>query len=297
MAKERYVVKRFHADTLALIAIADMIIEDYQGQGLSLTLRQLYYRFVAKGVIPNEQRAYKRLGDALNNARLAGLIDWSAIEDRGRGASIPFHWDNPGQIIETMANAYKIDRWAGQPVYLEVWVEKQALEAVVEQACEPLDVAYLACKGYLSQSEMYAAAERFKQAARQRHNYECVVLHLGDHDPSGLDMTRDIRDRLNQTFGAVVDVKRLALNMDQIQEHDPPPNPAKMTDSRAHDYCAAYGEHSWELDALEPQVLNDLIQGAVLQYLEQDLYDARLAKEREEREALARLADNWEAQL
>lgn len=83
------------------------------------------------------------------------------------------------------------------------------------------------------------------------HRERRVILHLGDHDPSGIDMTRDISDRL-ELFGADVEVKRIALNWDQIDEFTPPPNPAKLSDSRAGAYIAEYGDESWELDALEP---------------------------------------------
>lgn len=107
------------------------------------------------------------------------------------------------------------------------------------------------------------AEHLFQNTEVTPHKRDVVILHFGDHDPSGLDMTRDIRDRLS-LFGAPgVDVRRLALNMDQVEEHEPPPNPAKETDSRFANYQAEFGDESWELDALEPTILAGLVRDEV----------------------------------
>src|ERR1700722_6974774 len=106
-----------------------------------------------------------------------------------------------------------------------------------------------------------------------------IVFHLGDHDPSGIDMTRDNYDRLSMFAGAPVQVVRRALNMPQVEEYDPPPNPAKLTDSRARDYIDKYGDECWELDALDPAMLRDLIRDAVLRIRDREKWDAALAQE------------------
>jgi hypothetical protein len=160
MAKQRFIDKSFKPASLALIRQANEIIDEYIEQGYSLTLRQLYYQFVARDFIENSQRAYKRLGDLINNARLAGLIDWDAIEDRTRNLARLAHWNDPGEIIESAASQYRVDKWRGQPYRVEVWIEKEALAGVIGKICNRLDVAYFACRGYVSQSEMYSAAVR-----------------------------------------------------------------------------------------------------------------------------------------
>lgn len=119
-----------------------------------------------------------------------------------------------------------------------------------------------------------------------------VVLHLGDHDPSGIDMTRDIADRL-ALFSGGVEIKRLALNMDQVEQYSPPPNPAKTTDSRYIGYIDLYGDESWELDALEPSVMAGLIEDAVKQLRDDDVYEAVLAEEEQEKERLRAISDRW----
>lgn len=260
MPKICYVKRSFSAATQEVIGAANAIIGEYTAQGYDLTLRQLYYQFVSRDLIANKQSEYKRLGSIVNDARLAGLIDWTAITDRTRELRTLAHWDSPTDIVEAIADQYRVDKWATQPVRVEVWIEKDALVGVFERVCHELDVPVLSCRGYTSQSEMWVASQRLRrhQKAKQR----VVVLHFGDHDPSGLDMTRDIRDRLD-LFGVDLDLRRLALNMDQVEQYEPPPNPAKESDSRFAGYIQAYGDESWELDALEPDVLAGLVRREV----------------------------------
>lgn len=291
MPKICYVEKKFAKSSLAIIAHANGIIEDYLAQGLTLTLRQLYYRFVAADLLPNRQKEYKRLGSIINDGRLAGLIDWNAIEDRGRNLISPSHWTSPEDIVEACAQSYKIDKWKGQDFRVEVWVEKEALIGVIENASRPLDVPCFACKGYTSASEMWRAARRFQRY--ESRSQTPVIIHLGDHDPSGIDMSRDIRDRL-ETFGIPMEVDRIALNMNQVDEFDPPPNPAKLTDSRAAGYIAEFGDDSWELDALEPAVLHQLIQKTIKSYMNEKKYKEREARQERERVQLTDVSGYWE---
>ncbi|MCB8818673.1 hypothetical protein [Desulfosporosinus shakirovi] len=259
MPKIEYISKSFGADRLALIDRINSVIDDYSAQGYSLTLRQVYYQMVARAIIPNNERSYKNLGTLISDARLAGAIDWNAIEDRTRNLKGKSHWTTPGNMIDSAAYSYHLDHWKGQSNYVEVWVEKDALVGIVGQICGELDVSFFSCRGYVSQSEMWGAARRLKR--RQDNGQQIVLLHLGDHDPSGRDMSRDIQDRLItfETYG--IEFHRLALNMNQIEQYDPPPNPTKLTDSRATKYIDEFGHECWELDALEPHVISDLALG------------------------------------
>lgn len=289
--KEKFKHIKFSAATLAMIERANAIITALRAQGYTLTLRQLYYQLVARDVIPNKQSEYKRLGCILNDARLAGLTDWEAIEDRTRNLESVAHWGTPEDIITAAAQGYRIDKWKDQPNRIEVWVEKDALVGVLEKACRKLDVAWFSCRGYTSQSELYVAGKRL---ARYRKNgQEPVIIHLGDHDPSGIDMTRDITDRVSMLGRTYIEVRRIALNMDQIEEYSPPPNPAKITDTRFAGYQAIHGDDSWELDALMPQVIDELITKTVEEYRDNDRYAAMVEQEEEERDALQNAADRW----
>lgn len=291
MPKIQYIDKNFRPDSLALIQKVNRVVSDYHAQGYDLTLRQVYYQMVARDIIPNNQRSYKNLGSLINDARLAGLIDWNAIEDRTRNLRRNSHWADPGEIVSSAAYSYHLDHWEDQQNYVEVWVEKDALIGVVGQICERLDVSHFSCRGYVSQSEMWGAANRLKR--RYDAGQNVVLLHLGDHDPSGKDMSRDIVERL-ELFG-VEDVifRRLALNMDQIEEYGPPPNPAKLTDSRATGYIREFGRESWELDALEPQVISDLIQEHVESFRDDRAYSAVVAREEREKALLKDLSHHW----
>lgn len=155
-----------NTDHLAVVAHANTIIAEYQDQGFVLTLRQLYYQFVSRDLIPNTQREYKRLGGIINDARLVGLIDWLALEDRTRNLQSLSHWTSPTEIIEAVSAQYRTDRWAAQPHRVEVWIEKDALAGVIEGVCHELDVPYFSCRGYTSQSEMWGAGMRLRQHAR-----------------------------------------------------------------------------------------------------------------------------------
>jgi hypothetical protein len=288
--KIQYVSKDLKSSTLALVNKANEIAEEYARQGYNLTLRQLYYQFVARGIIANKLTEYKRLGSIINDARLAGLIDWDHITDRTRNLKGVSHWDSPSSIINSAAYSFRYDKWRSQPHRVEVWVEKEALADVVEKAATPLDVDYFSCRGYVSQSELWAAAMRLRRYSE--NGQTPVIIHLGDHDPSGIDMTRDITDRMD-LFGADLVVRRIALNMDQVQEYNPPPNPAKSTDSRFEGYVVKFGDESWELDALDPSTLDDLITQEVLRWRDPDLWQEELAREQEARTYLQKISRNW----
>mgnify|MGYP001060469382 FL=1 len=289
MPKIQYREINFRQSSLDLIDLVNKVIGEYSSQGYELTLRQAYYQLVARGYIPNNERSYKNIGSLINDGRLAGLIDWNAITDRTRNLRKNGHWDTPAEVIHSAKYSYLLDKWEGQPDYVEVWVEKDALVDVVGQACGPLDVPYFSCRGYTSQSEMWGAAQRFIRQADREHR---IIIHLGDHDPSGIDMTRDIQERL-ELFGADVEVKRVALTMEQIQAYNPPPNPAKVTDSRCGKYIDQYGNESWELDALEPKVITDLISEWVTLYRDDSIYRRVCDREKREKKELEMLCNDY----
>ena len=341
--------KEFTGAAKEIVDLAIDIMDDYEAQGYKLSLRQLYYQLVARNAIVNDEKNYKRIGDIIGDARMAGLIDWDMIEDRGRECVVPPHWESPGQIVEACASAYAIDKWADQPVYCEVMVEKQALEGVLEPVCRRLDIPFTANKGYSSLTMLYHAGQKIRReflkrceaiAVREgsdcpfpvkflgdkrghqfggwmaKHGYleeympirlsqkandagfpRIVVVYLGEHDPSGIDMARDIHDRLN-TFSDLtpIEVNRLALNMDQIEELQPPENPAKMTDSRAAKYVARFGDSSWELDAVSPEQLASIVENAVAGVRDEELWAKAMARQTSERGRLEQIVRDLKEQ-
>jgi hypothetical protein len=279
----------FKPSSLAKIKQANEIIAEYGKAGYELTLRQLYYQFVARDLIPNTPKSYDNLGELINNARLAGLVDWHAIIDRTRNLSKVSTWESPRDIVQACASQFRYDLWKDQDNYVEVWVEKDALGGIVDRACQTYRVPWFSCRGYTSQSEMWSAAQRLKGHILQGQT--CVVIHLGDHDPSGIDMTRDVEGRLHEFARTTqIEVRRIALNMDQVQQYGPPPNPAKVTDSRYASYQAEHGDESWELDALEPSVIDALIQKEVESLVDADTWQEGVDREENAKEAIEKLA-------
>jgi hypothetical protein len=257
---EQFRPKKFRADALAKIKRMVEIVDEYSEQGLRLTARQLYYQFVSRDIIPNTPAEYKRLTSLLADARYAGLVDWSAIEDRGRVPTRASEWRSIKEVVNSAIWAFRLPRWETQPNYAELWVEKQALAGVLEPLADEFHVTLMVNKGYSSASAMYEAARRIRERGGFRTT---TILYLGDHDPSGEDMVRDIEARLREfrceSLGSRLVVKKVALTMDQVEQYNPPPNPAKLTDSRSTAYIAKHGHSSWEVDALPPNVLAKLI--------------------------------------
>jgi hypothetical protein len=287
----------FGADRLAAIHAAAAIVEEYKAKGFSLSLRQLYYQHVARGLIENSERSYKNLGKLVGDARMNGLISWEAIEDRGREVKITRANEDITAALDGIEWGIVADFWADQDVYLEVWVEKDALSEVVSRACSRYRAPHMACKGYLSLSEAWAAGQRFRDA--HENGKECVLIHLGDHDPSGIDMTEDNRRRIElfgefEDAGVSLDVRRIALNMDQVRRLNPPPNPAKITDSRAKSYIDRFGPTSWELDALDPGFLVKLIRDEIESLVDVDLMDDARRREIAMQADLVAVRDNWD---
>lgn len=289
--KEEFIPKNFGKESLEIIRIAEEICDDYASQGYDLSLRQLYYQFVSRDILANTEANYKRLGNIISDARLAGLIDWDAIKDRGRETISNPHWNSIGDIISACASQYQIDLWDGQENHVELMVEKQALEGVLEPVCRKWDIGFTANKGYSSSSALYETGKRLWMKADTGKIPH--IIYLGDHDPSGLDMTRDVKDRLDLFSEYGVFVHRIALNMNQVEEFNPPENPAKLTDSRANEYIRKYGNSSWELDALEPRVLVRLVEAKIKELINIDLFNDAIHHRDEQREILNQLASQY----
>ena len=285
--KHAYIEKRFNAASLATIEQVNTILGEYEAQGYDLSLRQLYYQMVSRDLLPNVQKEYKRLGELVNGARLAGLVDWDMIKDRGRKTESNSHFTDPADILRIAASQFAIDKWLDQPFHVEVMVEKQALEGVLIPVCQELDINFTANKGYSSASAFY---ERGRQLGRL--NKKIIVLYLGDHDPSGLDMTRDVSERLTMFAESRVTVKRLALNYSQVEALKPPPNTTKETDTRAAEYNRVY-KSSWELDAVEPATLARIVTEAVLKYRDADKWQKAVTTEECMKAELQDFADRY----
>ena len=275
----------------AQLEIINEIIEEYADQGYVLTLRQLYYQLVSRDLIPNLKKEYAKLSGLLVKGRMGGVVDWNAIEDRTRIPYIPYSVDDIEDAIEDTINQYRLDRQGDQEGYIELWVEKDALSGVLKRITSKYHINLIVNKGYSSCSAMHDAYKRFK--IQENQGKETHILYLGDHDPSGLDMIRDVEERLNE-FGVYPTVKQIGLTMEQIKEYNPPPNPAKITDPRGKWYVAEYGNVSWEVDALNPKILHELVKENVEELIDMDLFDDKIIDEEKDKIKLRKFAEGVE---
>ncbi len=266
----------------------NVILEKYMGQGYQLTLRQLYYRLVIENAIPNKANEYKKLMHLLGEGRMAGIVDWDAIEDRVRSPYLPYHVDHRDEVIKEAAEFFKLDRQKGQPNYIELWVEKDAISNILKPRTALYGIRLMVNRGYSSTSAMYESFKRIERAIKRGQN--CHIIYLGDHDPSGLHMShKDIPDRLNEAFGTEVAIKHIGITKKQIEQFELPPNPAKITDPRAGWYIENHGESSWEVDALEPDELHKIINREIENLMDMDKYNLIMKQEAADRIKLRRL--------
>jgi hypothetical protein len=179
--------------------------------------------------------------------------------------------------------------WANQDEYIEVWVEKDALSRLVSGACEGYRVKTCVGRGYSSYTYVSDAVDRF--IAKQ--DKECTVIYLGDMDPSGLDITRDLGRRMAEYGAEHVTVKRIALSKEQIKKYSLPPAPVKLTDARAEKYVDKHGKDVWELDALEPNVLKQTIQDEIVKHIDADAWAETREQIEEDKKEIGETIHGW----
>ncbi len=275
------------------------IIEDYQADGYKLTLRQLYYQLVSRNVIANHVREYKKLSRVLTEGRMAGLVDWDAIEDRLRRPQNVYTVSSVKDALVDTHKQYRLNRQIGQSTHIEVWVEKDAISNILKRVTEKYGVNILVNRGYGSVTAMKDAYDRFEWRIGN-HDKDIVILYLGDHDPSGLDMIRDINERISEMlsidgYAGSFKIKPIALTMEQIKTYNPPPNPAKITDTRSPQYIAEHGRVSWEVDALPPEALIEILESEIFNLLDVDKYEKRLELEASQKLEIKAFIDTYES--
>ena len=249
-----------------------------------ITIRQLYYRLVAAGMI-GDMSHYKRVVAAMTTARWKGIVGMDAFIDRERDMfgetqshekSLENEIERAKQQIKAWMTSYYSERWSNQPNYVEVWIEKKALQGVFEHPCMTAGVGLAPCKGYPSITFLNEARKRFADAIKSNKNP--IILYFGDYDPSGVDIPRSIHKNL-QRMGIDVEVERIALNPEQIKQMKLPGVPSKRTDSRTKNWN---GDSVVELDAVEPRILARICEDAIEECFDKTLYDE--LKEKEDKE-------------
>lgn len=302
MSKQKYEHHDFKADSLTLIEQVNAIIAEYLDAGYRLTVRQLYYQLVQRAIVENTLKSYKRVASLINDAKMAGLIDWDIIEDRTREFIRRSRWESGQEILNGVARQFHMDMWANQPKRVFVIVEKEALAGVLERPCTEYDVPLLAARGYPSGTVLREFTLSDLMSCIDE-GQKPVILHFGDHDPSGMDMSRDLSERFTTFIRGSVGhgrmseqaFQRLALNMPQIEELQPPPNPAKQSDARFQQYAQEFGDDSWELDALPPDYLDKLVRDNCDANIDKKKWKERKEEIDDVRSRLQEVADSFDA--
>jgi hypothetical protein len=372
MVKEAFRNWQPNDDTRLLLDGIVGIVEEYWSQGIAMTVRQVHYQCVSRHVkmvyVPPKNRRHKQVivfentpqnyamvSRLLSLAREAGMVDWRAIVDRVRSQSMNAEFEDLGGLVQSAEKAYRLPRWKDQKVYIEVVSEKDALSSSFKPTCEKLHVRLVIDRGFGSTTAVHDMAMRFRQKSKE--GYKCVLIYFGDHDPSGLNMPKDIKLRfIRYGLNAVgledeedisdeaklykekdkrleflvgqrlrrmmelqgvdsveklkpemrmaaeahaqvtldedpeVQLVRIGLTKRQVDQYNPPPNKLNPDDSREPKYNERYGSESWELDALPPEVLSDLLENAIKQHLDEDKYRKWLKKEEQDKKKLRKIA-------
>ena len=286
MTKKKYIEINFRKNRRKLLDKIISIADEYMAKKYRITVRQMFYQLVARGIVDNTESAYGKTSDILKDGRLTGEIDWQLIVDRGRRPIMPVEFQSISHLIRFAKRSYRSDRWKEQEYYIEVLVEKDALAGILEPVTEEYHVSLLADKGYPSISSMYDLAGRIRKKQSEK---KCVILYMGDHDPSGRDMVENIPKQMEQ-LGIRVKVDHIALTQAQISLYDLPSQYAKKSDSRYKKFNKKFGPKSCELDALDPGVLKEILKENIKKYLNEDLYKQAIKKEDEDKDKLDTVA-------
>jgi len=276
------------------------IFEQFAARGVIPTLRTIYYALVSKSIIPNTKSAYKGLSVAFVTARKDGRIRWSWIADETRHAEegdTRHYWDKDRYaqaVMESVVDSlkenlegstdYQIPKWHRQPYYIEVWIEKAALQATFKKYLEDWHVTLVPSRGYSSWTFLKQAADRIRKDAQGRTP---VIIYFGDFDPSGVDIERFIREALNQFQGVDVKVNRICVTENQIKEYDLPaiPEDAEEIEKLKRDSRYNKWEHGLfrvELDALlaiVPDEFERLVIESIQEYFDEDIGKENEAEE------------------
>lgn len=283
--------------TRELLADAQAVMEDFWPEFI-LTVRQVYYNLVDKWLPRTEPTAkqtakqvfYEKLQIALRNARMSGLVDWKYIEDRSRGVVEWQHWASPQEVIQSGADSYAREMWETQPLAVEVHVEKDTLAGVVRDICMELDVSYLSHRGECSISDLYEAGRRMRNRGKPT-----IVIYVGDHDPTGLDIPRTAAEMWDDMRGVDCEIIRAAVTLDQgedLGEVKAVPNSPGDTKSAA--YEARYGiDYGWEAEALDPREIVQLVREEVEDLRDDDLWEKAVRKQERERKTLGTIARHY----
>jgi hypothetical protein len=254
-------------------ALAEIVAE-----GTPMTVRQVYYQAVTRGLIDKTEQQYKAICRILVLMRRDGSIDYDDIADNTRWMRKPTTFGSIEDALTETARLYRRQVWADLDCRVEVWLEKEALAGVLVEVTAKWDVPLMVTRGYPSLSYIHAAGE-----AIQSSGLETFIYYFGDRDPSGVDIARHVNENLSEFAGDVpVNFVLVAVTQDQIADMDLPTRPTKKSDSRAK----GWEGRSVEVDAIHPDDLRALAEACIVEHIPDGHMDVLLAAEQSERLAL-----------
>jgi rhodanese-related sulfurtransferase len=263
------------ADTLQLLERVRAVLGEYEDY-LPLTIRQIFYRLVGVHEYEKTERAYKRLCENLNRARRARLIPMSTIRDDGGTVIAPSNvWDSAKEFLATareQAKRVQLDRTRGQSTRLVVFCEAGGMAPQLARVANPYGVTVMSGGGFDSLTDKHNFA-----AELASHERPTEVLHIGDHDPSGVSMflafLEDV-EAFTRDLGGCATFTRLAVTPDQIRQYGLPTAPPKDTDKRAFNGLTCQAE------ALAPDVLAQILRDAIESRIDRDVLNRVRAREK-----------------
>lgn len=249
------------------------------------TVRQVFYQASVRGIVDKTEASYAKVQRALVDLRRAGRLPWDYIADNTRWQRKRRTFRDPQEALYETARLYRKAMWADAGEQLEVWIEKDALSAVVYEVTDAYDVPLMVARGYSSVTFLQQAAADIAADGRP-----AFVYHFGDYDPSGVNAADKIEESLREFAPeAEIHFRRLAVLPNQIAEWSLPTRPTKTTDSRSKHF----GDISVELDAIEPNVLRKLVSDAIAEHVPAHQWIVLKAAEESERQLLS----SWARQL
>ncbi len=251
-----------------------------------MTVRQVFYRLVSLGLIAKTENEYKHtVVRLLSEMRLGGDLPYGWIADQTRWMRKPRSFGTLHAALRQTAETYRRALWADQDAYVEIWLEKDALVGVLYEVTEQYDVPLMVTRGYPSLSFLHEAASAIASQGKPAHLY-----YFGDHDPSGVDISRVVETRIRGfTLRSPLHFERVAVIPDQIAQWSLPTRPTKAGDSRG----ASFVGGSVEVDAIPPKTLRSLVAGCIEQHIDQERLEQTKSIERLERTSLVELSRTW----
>jgi len=254
------------------------------------TVRQVFYRLVSAGVIAKTEAEYKTtVTRLLTEMRRAREVPFGWISDNTRWMRKPTTFDSYEDALLSTARTYRRALWQEQPVYVEVWLEKDALAGVLYEVTEKWDVPLMVTRGYPSLTYLHEAAESVAYQEKP-----AFIYYFGDLDPSGLDIPKKVEAGLREFAPeAEIHFERVAVTPVQIKRWQLPTRPTKKTDSRSKSFT---GE-SVEVDAIPSHDLRALARECIDRHIDREVLARVQLVEKSERATLLSYARSLTAEL